>query len=56
MESISNPSPYFTAAGGLKRLSHQRENMLAKAMIKKEFSIENHEVVASTQLSRSSFT
>jgi len=30
--------------------------MLAKAMIKKEFSIENHEVVASTQLSRSSFS
>ena len=48
--------PYFTAAGGLYLLDHQRENKLAKEMIKKAFKIENHDTVASTQLSRSSFT
>src|SRR5690606_42136874 len=38
-----NPNPYFTAAGGLNLESQIFETVEAKAIIKNEFKIENHD-------------
>ena len=45
------PSPYLTEADGLYLLSHHLEINEAKAMIKNEFNILNHETLISTQSS-----
>ena len=42
-----SPSPYFTAAEGLYLLSHHLENAEAKAIIKNEFKMLNHDTVIS---------
>ena len=51
-----SPSPYFTAAEGLYLLSHHLENAEAKAIIKNEFKMLNHDTVISDSVAENSLT